>query len=180
MLFVFKWCQRWFISSSLRCSITASSWLARLLSNFLPLALRELKTSRWFSISCWISWNKTNKVHQIKYPMNERYQSIALTPWIYLFKQIQFCQQPEINMNITSILDWTCDKWFSQSAATIIPTVSGLLATGPSISIQFASTRKSMLIDFPVSHYETSCFLRQTFVRFLTSAPFLVYLHNST
>ncbi len=58
ILFVFKWCHLWFISSSLRCSITASSWLAKLLSNFLPLVLSELNTSRWFSISSWISCNK--------------------------------------------------------------------------------------------------------------------------
>lgn len=41
MLFAFKWCHLWFISSKRRCSITASSWLANELSNFRPVPFKD-------------------------------------------------------------------------------------------------------------------------------------------
>ena len=77
MLFVFRCCHLWFISSNRCCNITASSWLARLLSKFLPLALRELKTSRLFSISNWMSWNK----------MQKKYPRIRAEPILASFRQ---------------------------------------------------------------------------------------------
>lgn len=51
ILFVFKWFQRWFISSRRRCSMTASSCDVNELNNFLPVPSRRSYTTRWVSIS---------------------------------------------------------------------------------------------------------------------------------
>lgn len=61
ILFAFKWCHRWFISSSRRCSITASSWLAKELNSFRPVPFNDVYTSRCVSISDWRSCNKETK-----------------------------------------------------------------------------------------------------------------------
>lgn len=75
MLFAFKWCHRWFISSSRRCSITASSWLAKELNSFLPVPFNDVYTSRCVSISDCRSCNNKNIVLLlIKY--SERYELI--------------------------------------------------------------------------------------------------------
>ena len=80
MLLALRWCQRWFISSRRLCSITASSWDARLLRSFLPVPLREANTSLWLSISDCRSWNKyflSNKRHFFNLK--------NCTPWQKLF-----------------------------------------------------------------------------------------------